>query len=235
MSGCCFRSSRRTISGSRWQEVRAQGRGDREAFVADETTGPGTVLAAISESPFRVDTFVQNAAGTLGPCRAPVQADRGIRAPRAGQGMKAPNSGSTMTRGPTSSRRGRSRSLFRLLRRARLLGYDPPGGLCHRIGAGFWLRSRSFYAILGAAALVNWGGGRRVTGSVREPTVGHRPPRPTPGSTPRVAGGALGRLEEQHLDGLEPSPERDLAWPLLPSLSATVSPWMRTWRHIRQR
>ena len=36
-----------------------KGRGGREAFIAGDSTGHGTVLAAISSSPFRVDRFAQ--------------------------------------------------------------------------------------------------------------------------------------------------------------------------------
>ena len=48
------------------QRVRAgkkyelKGRGGREAFVADDTTGHGTVLAAVAETPFRFDEFEKN-------------------------------------------------------------------------------------------------------------------------------------------------------------------------------
>src|SRR5438093_13350250 len=48
------------------QRVRAgkkyelKGRGGREAFVADDTTGHGTVLAAVSATPFRFDQFTKN-------------------------------------------------------------------------------------------------------------------------------------------------------------------------------
>jgi hypothetical protein len=47
----------RVIGGKKYE---LKGRGGREAFVADDTSGHGTVLAAISESPFRVDQFAQN-------------------------------------------------------------------------------------------------------------------------------------------------------------------------------
>src|SRR5882724_8506926 len=46
------------ITGGKKYELKS--RGDREAFVADDSTGHGTVLAAISASPFRVDQFAQN-------------------------------------------------------------------------------------------------------------------------------------------------------------------------------
>ena len=37
-----------------------KGRGGREAFVAADTTGHGTVLAAVAETPFRFDQFEKN-------------------------------------------------------------------------------------------------------------------------------------------------------------------------------
>jgi hypothetical protein len=46
------------IAGGKKYELK--GRGGREAFTADETSTHGTVLAAISKSPFRVDDLVQN-------------------------------------------------------------------------------------------------------------------------------------------------------------------------------
>ncbi len=39
------------------KKVELKGRGGREAFVADDTTGHGTVLAAVSQTPFRFDQF----------------------------------------------------------------------------------------------------------------------------------------------------------------------------------
>jgi hypothetical protein len=46
------------ITGGKKYELK--GRGGREAFIADDTSGHGTVLAAVSKSPFRLDEFVQN-------------------------------------------------------------------------------------------------------------------------------------------------------------------------------
>ena len=45
------------ITGGKKYELKS--RGGREAFVADDSSGHGTVLAAISGSPFRVDQFAQ--------------------------------------------------------------------------------------------------------------------------------------------------------------------------------
>jgi hypothetical protein len=39
------------------KKYQLKGRGDREAFVADDTIGSGTVLAAYSRTPFRFDEF----------------------------------------------------------------------------------------------------------------------------------------------------------------------------------
>ncbi len=46
------------ITGGKKYELKS--RGGREAFIAADTNGHGTVLAAISESPFRVDEFTEN-------------------------------------------------------------------------------------------------------------------------------------------------------------------------------
>lgn len=46
------------ITGGKDFEVRS--RGDREAFVVDENSGSGTVLAAWSDQPFRYDDFSRN-------------------------------------------------------------------------------------------------------------------------------------------------------------------------------
>jgi hypothetical protein len=46
------------IAGDKKYELK--GRGGREAFVADDTTGSGTVLAAYSRTPFRFDQFEKN-------------------------------------------------------------------------------------------------------------------------------------------------------------------------------
>jgi hypothetical protein len=46
------------ISGGKKYELK--GRGGREAFIADDTRGHGTVLAGFSKSPFRFDSFVRD-------------------------------------------------------------------------------------------------------------------------------------------------------------------------------
>ncbi len=45
---------------ARGRKYELKGRGGREAFIADDTSGHGTVLAAISSTPFRVDAFVRD-------------------------------------------------------------------------------------------------------------------------------------------------------------------------------
>ena len=47
----------RIVAGKKYE---LKGRGGREAFIADDSTGHGTVLAAISDSPFRVDRFARD-------------------------------------------------------------------------------------------------------------------------------------------------------------------------------
>jgi hypothetical protein len=44
----------------RGKKYELKGRGGREAFIADDTTGHGTVIAAVSSSPFRVDEFARD-------------------------------------------------------------------------------------------------------------------------------------------------------------------------------
>jgi hypothetical protein len=46
------------VTGGKKYELKS--RGGREAFIADDTSGHGTVLAAISQSPFRVDEFARS-------------------------------------------------------------------------------------------------------------------------------------------------------------------------------
>jgi hypothetical protein len=45
---------------ARGKKHELKGRGGREAFIADDTSGHGTVLAATSTSPFRVDGFTRD-------------------------------------------------------------------------------------------------------------------------------------------------------------------------------
>jgi hypothetical protein len=65
------------IKGGKKYELK--GRGGREAFVADDTTGSGTVLAAYSETPFRFDELEKDGhwdgAALSGQGREQVQAD----------------------------------------------------------------------------------------------------------------------------------------------------------------
>jgi len=47
----------RIVAGKKYE---LKGRGGREAFVADDSTGHGTVFAALSDTPFRVDRFARD-------------------------------------------------------------------------------------------------------------------------------------------------------------------------------
>src|SRR6058998_3568465 len=42
------------------KKIELKGRGGREAFVAEDTTGHGTVLAAVAETPFQFEQFTKN-------------------------------------------------------------------------------------------------------------------------------------------------------------------------------
>jgi Domain of unknown function (DUF4384) len=62
------------VTGGKKYELK--GRGGQEAFVADDSSGRGTVLAAISKSPFRVDQFARNGRWDLQALsNQPVRAD----------------------------------------------------------------------------------------------------------------------------------------------------------------
>lgn len=47
----------RIVAGKKYE---LKGRGGREAFIADDSTGHGTVLAAVSSTPFQVDRFARD-------------------------------------------------------------------------------------------------------------------------------------------------------------------------------
>jgi hypothetical protein len=51
------RDDQRIAAGKKYE---LKGRGGREAFIADDSTGHGAVLAAVSSSPFRVDRFARD-------------------------------------------------------------------------------------------------------------------------------------------------------------------------------
>ena len=51
------RDEQRVHGGKKYE---LKGRGGHEAFMVDDTTGPGTVLAAVARSPFNVGDFAQN-------------------------------------------------------------------------------------------------------------------------------------------------------------------------------
>jgi len=59
--------NQRVAAGKKYE---LKGRGGREAFIADDSTGHGTVLAAISDSPFRVDGFARDGHWDLGALSA---------------------------------------------------------------------------------------------------------------------------------------------------------------------
>ena len=62
-----------------------------------------------------------------------------------------------------------------------------------------------------SSAAVIGGSGASAATSVHEPLGGHRAPGRSRGGDLEAQRGAFGRLEVHHLDGVEPSPERDLA------------------------
>jgi hypothetical protein len=132
------------ITGGKKYEIKS--RGGREAFVADDSSGHGTVLAAISESPFRLDQFAQNG-------RWDTQA---LSSPRV---RDDPESGLLelvqRIKGPDQRFDYDVATYVVSERYARYLypepygglgwwGYDPWWGYGRGFGGGLWLRSRGF-------------------------------------------------------------------------------------------
>src|SRR5207249_10335386 len=57
------------------KKAELKGRGGREAFVVDDTSGHGTVLAAFSKTPFQFDQFAKNGRWDYGALDQGVQDD----------------------------------------------------------------------------------------------------------------------------------------------------------------
>lgn len=137
------------ITGGKKYELK--GRGGREAFVADDTSGHGTVLAAISESPFRVDQFAQNGLWDTQALSAPRVRDD----PESGllelvQRMRTPNQrfDYDVATYVVSPHYARDRDFYVYPYAGYgWWGYDPWWGYGPRpgIGLGFSWRPRGFY------------------------------------------------------------------------------------------
>jgi len=143
------------ITGGKKYELK--GRGDREAFVADDTTGPGTVLAAISESPFRVDQFAQNGrwdTRALSDPQVRVDAESGLLG--LVDRMKTPDQRLDYAVATYVVSERYARDLYPYPYGPYSYGgglgwwgYDPWWGYGRGIGLGFSLRSRHFYGYRG--------------------------------------------------------------------------------------
>jgi hypothetical protein len=135
------------ITGGKKYELK--GRGDREAFVADDSGGHGSVLAAISESPFRVDQLTQNGHWDLQALSTPrVRYD-----PEAGllelvDRMKRPNQRFDYDVATYVVSERYARDLYSYpypYVGPSWWGYDPWWGYGRGIGLGFGWGSRGFY------------------------------------------------------------------------------------------
>jgi hypothetical protein len=134
------------ITGGKKYELK--GRGGREAFVAVDTSGPGTVLAAISESPFRVDPFAQNGfwnTEALSSARVRVDAESGLL--ELVQRMKAPDQRFDYDVATYVVSEQYARDLYPYpYAGPGWWGYDPWwGGYGRGIGLGLSWRSRGFH------------------------------------------------------------------------------------------
>jgi uncharacterized protein DUF4384 len=133
------------ITGGKKYELK--GRGGREAFVADDTSGHGTVLAAISDSPFRVDQLTQNGHWDTQALSTPrVRED-----PEAGllelvDQMKTPNQHFDYDVATYVAHEEYARDYYPYpYAGPGWWGYDPWWGYGRGLGFGFSLRSRDFY------------------------------------------------------------------------------------------
>ena len=135
------------ITGGKKYELK--GRGDREAFVADDSGGHGSVLAAISESPFRADQLTQNGHWDIQALSTPRVRDD----PEAGllelvDRMKEPNQrfDYDVATYVVSRHYARDRDLYAYPYDGYgWWGYDPWWGYGRGIGLGFGWRSPGFY------------------------------------------------------------------------------------------
>ena len=132
------------ITGGKKYELK--GRGGREAFVADDSSGHGTVLAAISESPFRVDQFAQNGrwdTRALSNPRVKEDAESGLL--ELVQQMKTPDQRFIYDVATYVVSEQYARGLYPdPYAGFGWWGYDP-WGYGRGVGAGLWLRSWDFY------------------------------------------------------------------------------------------
>ncbi|MFL5402658.1 MAG: DUF4384 domain-containing protein [Gemmatimonadales bacterium] len=133
------------ITGGKKYELK--GRGGREAFVTDDTSGHGTVLAAVSESPFRVDEFVQNGlwnSGALSSPRVRDDAESGLL--ELVTRMKAPGQHFDYDVSTYVVSERYARDLYPYpYAGPGWWGYDPWRGYGRGFGLGFGWRSRDFF------------------------------------------------------------------------------------------
>lgn len=126
---------------ARGKKYELKGPGGREAFIADDTSGHGTVLAAISGSPFRVDGFTRDGRWDI----------RALSDQRVGDDHEAVLLGLVQRMKPSgeqfvyavatyvvSDQYARGRYPYPYARAD--WGYDPWWGYGPRVGVGFWYR-----------------------------------------------------------------------------------------------
>jgi uncharacterized protein DUF4384 len=128
------------VAGGKKYELK--GRGGREAFVADDSIAHGTVLAATSASPFRVEQFAQNGhwdTQALSTARVKEDPESGLL--ELVDGMKAPNQHFDYDVGTYVVSKPYARDLYPYpYAGPGWWGYDPWWGYGRGLGLGFTWR-----------------------------------------------------------------------------------------------
>lgn len=131
------------INGGKKYEL--ESRGGREAFVADDTSGHGTVLAAISDSPFRVDRFARDGHWDIRALSTPkVREDAEVGLLELVQGMKTPDQHFQYDLATYVVSEQYARDLYPNPYGGFGWGYEPWWGYRRGFGAGLWLSPWDF-------------------------------------------------------------------------------------------
>jgi hypothetical protein len=130
------------VTGDKKYELKSRG---REAFIADDTSGHGTVLAAISKSPFRVDAFARDGRwDSQALAEKPVRDDAESGLFNLVKRMKASGEHFDFDVGRYVVSEQYSRRHYPSFAGPGWWGYDPWWGYGPRFGLGLWYGPRYY-------------------------------------------------------------------------------------------